>query len=93
MCNQIDEKRLSNKNKNNKNMEVKVRCWGGCNIAEMFGKLEPIMDETHFDTIIVNVGTNDSTSRTSDEMISDMIELKQNILTYFYFGRAPARTA
>ena len=78
MCNQLDEKRLSNKN-----VEVKVKCWGGCNISEMFNKVKSTMDETQFDTVILHVGTNDSTFKPSTEMINDIIRLKQNIETTY----------
>ena len=78
MCNQLDEKRLSNKN-----VDVKVKCWGGCKISEMFNKAKSTMDETHFDTVILHVGTNDSTFKPSTEMIYDIIRLKQNIETTY----------
>ena len=56
-----------------------MNCWGGCNINQMFDKVKPIMDENNHDVVLLHVGTNDSTKKTSDEMINEMIILKQNI--------------
>ena len=77
MMNQIDGNRLS------KTFDVKVMSWGGCSINELMGKLEPILEKQSFEYIIIHVGTNDSTTRTSDDMLHDIILLKDYIeLTY-----------
>ena len=45
----------------------------------MFDKVKPIMDENNHDVVLLHVGTNDSTKKISDEMINELIILKQNI--------------
>ena len=71
--NQMDGKRLS------KDMDGRVNCWGGCNINQMFDKVKPIMDENNHDVFLLHIGTNDSTKKTSVEMINEMIILNENI--------------
>ena len=73
MMNQIEGTRLS------KMYDIKVACWGGCNIRQMRAKLGPILEKESFDYIIINVGTNDSITRTSEEMLVDITELKQYV--------------
>ena len=41
------------------------------------------MDENNHDVVLLHVGTNDSTMKTFDEMINEMIILKQNIQKYY----------
>ena len=71
MMNQIEGTRLS------KMYDIKVACWGGCNIRQMRGKLGPILEKESYDYIIINFGTNDSITRTLEEMLVDIMELKQ----------------
>ena len=73
MMNQIDETRLRTK------FQVKVCCWGGCNIPVMRDKLHPILENVSYDVIVLHVGTNDSTTRTSQDMLAETIKLKQYI--------------
>ena len=66
MMNQMEGTRLS------KMYDIKVACWGGCNIRQMRGKLGPISEKESYD-YITNVGTNDSITRTSEEMLGQTI--------------------
>ena len=66
MMNQMDGKRPS------KEMDVRVNCWDGCNINQMFDKVKPIMEENKHDVVLLHV----STKKTSDEMINEMLILK-----------------
>ena len=74
MCNQLDETRMSNDK-----FDVNIHCWGGCNIHEMLVKVKPILDKKSYDVVVLQVGTNDSTFKTSNDMLNDIIRLKQNI--------------
>ena len=56
----------------NQMYDIKVACWGGCNIRQMRGKLGPILEKESYDYII-NVGRNDSITRTSEEMLGQTI--------------------
>ena len=73
MMNQIDENRLSRIH------EIKVVCWGGCNIPQMHNNLDDILERELFEVVIVHVGTNDSAIRTSDDMMMELMQLKQYI--------------
>ena len=70
---QIDETRLSTK------FRVKVCCWGGYNIPAMRDKLHPILENVSYDVIVLHVGTNGNTTRTSQDMLAETIKLKQYI--------------
>ena len=73
MMNQIDETRLS------KQMEINVRCWGGCNITGMYDKLDTILKNKSYDYVILHVGTSDSVYKPSENMLTDIIKLKQYV--------------
>ena len=63
---------------------IKVACGAGCNLKHMRGKLESISDKASYEYIIINVGTTDSTTRTSEEMLVDTMELKQYVENTYY---------
>ena len=76
MMNQIDETRLGTK------FQVKVCCWGGCNIPAMRDKLDPILDNPSYDVIVLHVGTNDSSTRSSQDMLAETFKTihRNNVL-------------
>ena len=59
---------------------VKVRCFPGASIKDMYHYLIPIIAKTH-DYIILHVGTNDAPSKSSREIIDDLLSLKSFILS------------
>ena len=65
----IDEKRFS------KNHLVKVHDFRGATLADINHHIIPIL-KTKPDVIILHVGTNDSVSRTSREILDDLLQLK-----------------
>ena len=70
MMNQMDANRLSTKD-----IEVKTQCHGGCTIRCMYSHLPNVI--IHRPTyILLHIGSNDCTEKTSDEVL---IELKQLI--------------
>ena len=71
----IDEKRLSNKNQ-----LVKVRDFRGATIDDLKHHLVPLLKKEP-DNIILHIGTNDSTSKTSREILDGLLQLKQLITT------------
>ena len=68
----IDEKRLS------KNRLVKVHDFRGATLADINHHIIPILKKKP-DVIILHVGTNDSVSRTSREILDDLLQLKSAI--------------
>lgn len=66
MLNQMDEKRLSRNNIN-----VKVQCHGGCTIRCIYTHL-PQMFKLKPDFILLHIGSNDCTSKTSDEVLKEL---------------------
>ena len=72
MFNQIDEKRLSSKH------DVKVLCHGGCTIECMYSHV-PLALQLNPKYIVLNVSTNDSVRKTSDEMLRELSNLKRHI--------------
>ena len=70
----IDEKKISKK------IPVKVRCFPGASIKDMYHYLIPIIAKTP-DYIILHVGTNDAPSKSSREIIDDLLSLKSFILS------------
>ena len=70
----IDEKRLS------KNRLVKVHDFRSATIANFNHNIIPIIKKKP-DVIILLVGTNDSVSRTSREILDDLLQLKSAITT------------
>ena len=73
MMNQMDEKRLSRHN-----MDVKVRCHGGCTVKCMYTHL-PEMFDLKPDYILLHIGSNDCTHKTSDEVLREMRKLIEYI--------------
>ena len=73
MLNQMDEVRLSRGN-----IKVKVRCHGGCTIKCMYSHL-PSMINLKPEYIMLHIGTNDCTSKTSDEVLKELIKLTEHI--------------
>ena len=66
----VDKQRLSNK------YNVKVRCFPGATISDMFDYLKP---KNNPETVIIHIGTNDSTKSSSRELLDKMFELKSFI--------------
>ena len=56
---------------------MKVQCHGGCNVKSIYSHLPKIF-RAKPDYILLHIGSNDCTSKTSDEVLS---EIKQ-IITY-----------
>ena len=69
MFNQIDEKRLST------NYNVKV---GGATVKNMYWYLHPLLAKEP-DYLILHVGTNNCTTNTADEILVELLKLKQHI--------------
>ena len=69
MLNQMDEKRLSTHNVN-----VKVRCHGGCTVACMYTHL-PELFKLKPDYILLHIGSNDCTTKTSDVILQEIKNL------------------
>ena len=69
MLNQMDEKRLSTHNIN-----VKVRCHGGCTVKCMYTHL-PELFNLRPDYILLHIGSNDCVSKTSDEVLHEIKQL------------------
>ena len=66
----VDEQRLSNK------YNVKVRCFPGATISDMFDYLKPLF-KNNPESVIIHIGTNnDSTKSSSRELLDKMLELK-----------------
>ena len=68
----IDEKRLS------KSVNVKVRAFAGSTINDMYSYLEPLLrkEPSH---ILLHVGTNDSGVKSSEEIVSELLQLKSHV--------------
>ena len=69
MLNQMDENRLSRHN-----IDVKVRSHGGCTVKCMYTHL-PELFNLKPDYIILHIGSNDCTSKTSDEVLAEINNL------------------
>ena len=74
MLNQMDENRLSKGN-----MKVKVRCHGGCTVKCAYTHL-PEMFRAKPDYLLLHIGSNDCTSKTSDEVLNEIKQLIKYIL-------------
>ena len=70
----IDEKRLG------KNCLVKVHDFRGATLVDINHHIIPILKKKP-DVIILHVGTNDSVSRTSRQILDDLLQLKSAIIT------------
>ena len=69
MLNRMDEKRLSTEH-----LRVKVRSHGGCRIKCMYTHL-PEMFKEKPDYVLLHIGSNDCTDKTSDEVLRELINL------------------
>ena len=76
--NNLDEKRL-----NKHNYKTKVRCFPGSTISDMYHYITPLLKKEP-DHILLHVGTNDSTSMTSDTIVDELLLLK-----HFIQGKLP----
>ena len=72
MLNQMEEGRLS------KMYDVKVRCHSGCTIECMYSHL-PSMIKLKPECIILHIGTNDCTNKTSDEVVKELVTITEYI--------------
>ena len=72
MLNQIDETRLS------KEVDVKVRCHGGCTIQCMYTHMAEIINAKP-EYILLHIGTNDCKTKTSDVVIQELNKLTKYI--------------
>ena len=70
ILNRLDEKRLSNENFN-----VKTQYHGGCTVQCMYSHL-PWAFQHLPNHIILHVGTNDCSRKTSDEVIKELLNMK-----------------
>ena len=75
MLSNLDERRLS-KNKFN----VKVRSFSGSTVSDMYFYSYPLLRKQP-DYVILHVGTNDCVGHTSDQVLRDLLALRQNIET------------
>ena len=73
----INEKRLS------KNLLVKVHAFRGATFADINHHIIPVLKKKP-DVIILNIGTNDCVSRTSREILDDLLQLK-SVMSGNYF--------
>lgn len=74
MFNQIDEKRLS------KQYNVKLRAFSGASTDDMYWYLEPLLAKEP-DYILLHVGTNSCFTKSSDEILDDLLKIKHHIET------------
>ena len=68
----VDEQRLTNK------YNVKVRCFPGATISDMFDYLKSLF-KNNPETVIIHISTNDSTKLSSRELLDKILELKSFI--------------
>ena len=72
MLNRINRERLSNEK------GVAIICHSGCKIKGMYKHLQSAFDlKPHY--ILLHIGTNDSTTKTSDEILRELDKLKKYI--------------
>ena len=81
----IDEKRISGSDdeKNHKKRNVKVRMFEGAKIVDMYDYIKPLLKKCPAN-LIVHVATNDTVSKTSSDILNEIILLKQ-----FFSSKAP----
>ena len=72
MFNNIDETRLS------KIKNIKVNSFGGAKINNMYGHLVPLLRKKPSD-LILHIGTNDAVSKTSDQILDGILDLKKHV--------------
>ena len=73
ILNNIDEKRF-----NTYNFKTKVRCFPGYTISDMQNHLIPLLkkETSH---ILLHVGTNDATTKSSERILDELLQLKNFI--------------
>ena len=71
----IDEKRLSRNN----NQVVKVRDFRGATTDDLKHHLAPLLQKKP-EHIILHIGTNDVVSKTSRQILDELLQLKQYII-------------
>jgi len=81
----IDEKRISGSDdeKNHKKRNVKVRMFEGGKIVDMYDRIKRLLKKCPAN-LIVHVATNDTVSKTSSDILNEIILLKQ-----FLSSKAP----
>ena len=72
MLNQIYQAKLS------KHLYVKIDCHGECTVKCIYTHLAPVFI-TKPDYIMLHIGTNDCTNKTSDEVLNEITKLAQHI--------------
>ena len=70
----LNESRLSKRN-----APVKVRCFSGCNIDDMYSYICPLLRKNPAH-IVLHVGTNDAIDKSPDDILIDLLKLKSFIL-------------
>ena len=73
MLSGLDERRLGRNN-----YKVKVRCFKGSTVGDMYHYLYPLLQKEP-DYLILHVGTNDCTHHTSEKVFNDLLALKRHI--------------
>ena len=74
ILNGIEENRLNN----NKNMCVKVRCFSGASVDDMYDYLLPLLKKRP-KYLILQIGSNDAPRKTAKQIFDEMLELKRFI--------------
>ena len=73
MLNQMDGERLSNND-----VEVRVQCHGGCTIRCLYSHLPNVISSKP-EFILLHIGSNDCSSKTSDEVLNEMKKLLHHL--------------
>ena len=73
ILNNIDEKRL-----NKYNFKTKVRCFPGSTISDIHNYLIPLLKKEP-GHILLHVGTNDATTKSSERILDELLQLKNFI--------------
>ena len=69
----MDDERLSNQN-----YEIRRYCHGGCTIKCMLSHVNKLM-QCKPEYVLLNIGTNDCVNNTSDEVLKELLSLKEHI--------------
>ena len=75
MLNQLDEERMSKAS----GKQVKVRSFGGANVARLRDEKLALLLKKKPEKVILHVGTNDSTNKTSENIMNELLQLKHHI--------------
>ena len=73
MLNQMDGERLSNND-----VEVRVQCHGGCTIRCLYSHLPNVISSKP-EYILLHIGSNDCSNKTSDEVLNEMKKLLHHL--------------